>query len=226
MDALLHRSRRYVACLALLMPLVAASAARANDQGPPGGNAMMAQAAMAMQYHNPCEDRDIENPFTAWDDYSDYFLIRGGDVSNLAPDWSFDGGEVVEDQSTYSAHGEESASASLGAGDSVTAPSVCVSLDDPTMRFSVKNPGATTGTLKVEALYTDENFDTQAIELGTLTSEDAGDEWTPSPILELAAPLDALLQDGVTPVRFRFTSEGEDSAWLVDDVYVDPYGKG
>ena len=226
MDALLHRSRRYVACLALLLPLVAASAARAEDKGPPGGEAMVAQSAMIPQYHNPCEDRDIEHPFSAWDDNADYFLIRGGDVSNLAPDWTFAGGGVVEENNEYSLHNDEPASAGLGEGDSVTAPSVCVGLDDPTMRFFVRNKGEETGTLKVEAIYTDENFEEHAVDLGTLTSADAGDAWTPSPVLELAAPLDALLQDGVTPVRFRFTSEGAGSAWLVDDVYVDPYGKG
>jgi hypothetical protein len=226
MSALSQRSRGFAACFALLAPLAVASAARADKGGHAAGAPMMMQAAAAPAYHNPCDDSNIENPFTQWDDSADYFLIRGGDVSNLAPDWSFDGGGVVDENNTDSAHGEETASASLGAGDSVTAPSVCVSVDDPTMRFFVRNTGAATGTLRVEALYTDQSFETHAIQLGTLTSADAGDAWTPSPILELAAPLDALLDDGVTPVRFRFSADGAGSAWLVDDVYVDPYGKG
>jgi hypothetical protein len=226
MSALLQRSRGFAACFAVLAPLAVASAARADNGGHAAGAPMMMQAAAAPAYHNPCEESDIENPFAQWDDYADYFLVRGGDVSNLAPDWGFEGSQVITENNPFSAHGEESASASVGEGESATAPSVCVSVDDPTMRFFVRNTGAATGTLKVEALYTDQNFDTHAIRLGTLTSADAGDEWTPSPVLELAAPLDALLQDGVTPVRFRFTPEGAGSAWLLDDVYVDPYGKG
>jgi len=79
---------------------------------------------------------------------------------------------------------------------------------------------------RVTSAYLDENFEEHTYQLGTLTSADAGNEWTPSPVLELAAPLVELLDEGQTPVTFRFTAEGEGSSWLVDDIYVDPYGKG
>ena len=111
-------------------------------------------------------------------------------------------------------------------GDSATAPMVCVGVDTPTMRFFVKNTGAETGTLKVEVTYDDDNWDLQTVTLATLTSADAGDAWTASPVVELSAPLVELLGAGETPVNFKFTAEGADTAWLVDDVYVDPYGKG
>jgi hypothetical protein len=37
---------------------------------------------------------------------------------------------------------------------------------------------------------------------------------------------DYFLVPGLTEVNFRFRAEGAGSTWLVDDAYVDPYGKG
>jgi len=229
MSSLLHRSRLAIACLAALTPLVAASAARADRGGAAhsgGDEPMMMQAAMYVP-HVPCSERYIENPFTAWDDNADYFLIKEGNLgSDSTYDWNFGGGELTAENNPNSLHGEETSSLSLSEGDSATSPTICVTVDDPTMRFFVKNTGAETGTLSVDAVYLDANFEEQTFHLGTLTSAEASSEWGPSPVLELAAPLVEILADGETPVTFRFTAAGEGSGWLVDDVYVDPYGKG
>jgi hypothetical protein len=231
MSSLLHRSRLAVACLALLTPLVAASAARADRGGVPhnagGDEPMMLMQAAYVTPHVPCSERYIEHPFAAWDDNADYFLIKEGDLGgDAAFDWNFSGGELVAENNPNSLHGAETAALSLGDGDSAESPTFCVSVTDPTMRFFVKNTGAETGSLSVDAIYLDENYEEHTYHLGTLTSADAGNAWTPSPILELAAPLVELLDEGQTPVSFRFTASGEDAGWLVDDVYVDPYGKG
>jgi hypothetical protein len=229
MSPLLHRSRRALACLAVLTPLVAASAAQA-DRGGVSHNGdddapMMMQAMVTP--HVPCSERTIEHPFAAWDDNADYFMVKEGNLgSDAIYDWNFGGGELVAENNPDSLHPEEASSLSLSEGNAAESPTTCVTVDDPTMRFFVRNTGAETGTLNVDAVYLDENFEEHTYHLGTLTSEDAGDEWTPSPVLELAAPLVELLDDGETPVSFRFTAEGEGSGWLVDDVYVDPYGKG
>jgi hypothetical protein len=229
MPSLLHRSRLAFACLAVLTPLATASAARADKGGVPNngnGQQVMMQTAM-MAPHLPCADRYIENPFTAWDDNADYFLIKEGNLAGDAIyDWSFGGGRLVEDNNPNSLHGEETSSLSLSEGDSAESPTTCVTVDDPTMRFFVKNTGAETGTLSVDAVYLDENYEEHTYHLGTLSAVDAGSEWGPSPVLDLAAPLVDVLGDGETPVSFRFTAEGQGSGWLVDDVYVDPYGKG
>src|SRR3954469_8251788 len=220
MSSLLHRTRRALACLAVLTPLVAASAAQANRgvvaNGPGGEEPMMMQAMAAP--HVPCSERYIEHPFAAWDDNADYFMIKEGNLGGDARyDWSFGGGELTAENSPFSRHAEEESSLALNEGDSAESPTFCVTVDDPTMRFFVRNTGAETGTLNVEAVYLDENYEEHTYSLGTLTSEDAGDEWTPSPVLELAAPLVELLDDNETPVTFRFTAAGEGSSWLVDD---------
>jgi hypothetical protein len=231
MSSLLHRSRRYLACLAALTPLLAASAAHASA-GPPAGSTGSAAPAMAMQslamYHNPCDDRYLENPFTQWGDYADYFLIRGGNLDAGGAGWAWGGGGgLYPEDNAYTAYPGDPASAGLTSGQSATSPPICVSIDDPTLRFFVRNKGASTGTLTVQAAYTDVDGNPQAVTLGTLTSSDAGDAWSPSPILDLTAPLHPQLDaDGYTPVNFQFTAHGDGSSWLVDDVYVDPYGKG
>jgi hypothetical protein len=229
MSSLLHRSRRYIACLAVLTPLVAASAARADRGGVPHGDSgASVQLAAAYASHTLCNEIVIENPFTAWGDDADYFLIKGGDLSSDAVGygWDLGAGELAAQNNSYSTHTFEPSSLSLSQGDSATSSTVCVTPDLPTMRFFVRNTGAATGTLSVDAIYEDQNFEQHTYHLGTLTSSGAGDAWTPSPILELAAPLVAVLDDGTAPVTFKFTAEGDGSAWLVDDVYVDPYGKG
>jgi hypothetical protein len=229
MSPLLHRSRRALACLAVLTPLVAASAAQADRGGVPhnsGGDELMTMQAMAAP-HTPCSERYIEQPFAAWDDNADYFLIKEGSLGSDANyDWSFGGGQLTAQNNPNSLHGDEESSLALSEGDSAESPTFCVTVDDPTMRFFARNTGAETGTLNVDAVYLDQNFEEHTYRLGTLTSEDAGDEWAPSPVFELAAPLVELLDDGETPVSLRFSAEGEGSSWLVDDVYVDPYGKG
>jgi hypothetical protein len=220
MSSLLHRSRRFIACLAVLTPLAAVSAARADE-----ASAATMTAALASP-HDPCGQRLIENPFAQWSDNADYFLVHQGDLSAGAMEWDLGTGGLVAQNNPFSLHGEETVSAGLSEGDSAVAPMVCVGINDPTMRFFVRNPGAVTGTLKVEVLYEDASYNMHSLQLGVLTAADAGDAWTPSPTLLLAAPLVALLDADLTPVWFRFTAQGAGSSWLVDDVYVDPYGKG
>src|SRR3954470_8644637 len=97
MSPLLHRSRRALACLAVLTPLVAASAAQADrgDVRLGGGGPATMTAAFAAP-HTPCSERYIEQPFAAWDDNADYFLIKEGSLGSDANyDWSFGGGQLT-----------------------------------------------------------------------------------------------------------------------------------
>ena len=206
MSSLLHRSRRLVACLAVVAPLLI--------------------AAPTASARNPCGQRVIENPFAQWNDVADYFLINQGDFAAGATAWDLGGGALVAENNPYSLHAQESASLSVSEGESATAPMVCVGVNDPTMRFFVRNTGSATGALKVEVTYRDLDYVTHTAELAVLTPADAGDAWTPSPTIDLAVPLVAQYDPDLTPVWFRFTAEGAGSSWLVDDVYVDPYGKG
>jgi hypothetical protein len=185
----------------LLVPFVAAAAAQAQDAG-------------------RCEGRVIEQPFTAWNDTADYFLAPDGDFSSGADAWDLAGAEVVDDNEPWFVHGDTTTAAvRLESGDSATSPMICVGLDDPTMRFFARNDGDPSGTLDVEVLYQDEEGTEQSLLIGTITADSAAD-WTP------VTPLNITANEYEMTVAFRFTAQGTDSAWHIDDLYIDPYRKG
>jgi hypothetical protein len=216
MTLLPHRSlRRLLGCLLVAAPILAAAPAAHAKVGP----ARSVQTAM----RTVCQSGDIENPFASWGDPNDYFLAYEGDVG-AGDAWEESGAQVVSENNPYSAHPTPAASILVGAGQSATTANVCVGIDDPTMRFFARDVGAGTGVLHVDAVFQDDVGNDHAIELGLLDAS-AGGDWAPSPVMDLS-PLVDLLGDGYTPVQFRFRADGDGSSWLVDDVYVDPYGKG
>jgi hypothetical protein len=216
-----HVPRWLIACLALLIPLLAAPRALADGGG--GGG----MTANSVAVHTPCQQRQIENPFTAWSDTADYFLIPDGNAYDSANVWEdISAASVAAENQTYSAYTDEDSSVQVTDGGSATTAMVCVDPDTPTMRFFVRSNGDTGGTLHVSVLYEDELGDPQSVGIGDLDAATVGDEWTPSPALDISAPLVSVLDGGMAPVWFVFSAEGEDSSFLVDDVYVDPYGKG
>jgi hypothetical protein len=187
--------RPLIALAVLLLPLFATAAARADETSA-----------------GRCEGRVIEQPFTAFDDVADYFLVPDGDFSAGAAWWQLGGAEVVADNEPWSAHGDVPAALQLAPGASATSPTVCVAENDPTMRFFARG----TGTLQVDVLYTDELGEPASLTIGTVTGDG---EWAPTDALPITANTYEMA------VAFRFTAV-DDSAWTIDDVYVDPYRKG
>jgi hypothetical protein len=186
---------------AVLALLLAAPAAHAEEEEAGGG----------------CPGDVLERPFTSWNDNADYTLAPDGDFTGGGAGWALDGAEIVDDNEPWYVHGGDTPAAlSLERGDSATTPAICVTLLHPTMRFFARSAGGVLGTLKVEVLFGGGG----SLPVGVLAGLTQGDEWAPSPVLPIVVNL---LGD---EVRFRFTAIGIDSAWVIDDVYVDPYGKG
>jgi hypothetical protein len=169
--------RPLIALAVLLVPLVTAGAARAQETS--GAR---------------CEGRLIEQPFTAWDDTADYFLAPDGDFSGGGAGWTFDGAEIAAENEPWYVHGADvDASASLPSGAAVTSPTICVAEDDPTMRFFARG----SGDLQVEILYTDGEGVEQALPIGVV----AGDSgWAPSDSLPLTVNTYEMT------IAFRFTA--------------------
>jgi hypothetical protein len=185
----------------------------------PLAGAATAQAATAEEIAR-CEGRVIEQPFTPWEDTLDYFLAPDGDFSAGAFGWQLEGAQVVDDNEPWYVHGGDVAAAvRMESGASATSPTICVGQDDPTMRFFARSVGDPGGTLDVEVLWTDADGIPQELTIGTVSADGAA-EWTP------VAPLAITANTYEMTVAFRFTAHGTGSAWLIDDVYVDPYRKG
>jgi hypothetical protein len=159
--------------------------------------------------------QDVSRPFAPWGDSSLYFLAPNGDFSAGAAGWQ--GGEAVADSSPLSGGG----ALHLADGDRATSPGVCVGLDTPTMRFLARNAGDPGGELDVDVRFETLLALTLTLPIGSVHSNGA---WAPSPTLPIVANLLGVLGGSHTPVAFRFRADGGD--WLIDDVYVDPYGKG
>ena len=157
-----------------------------------------------------------------------YYLAPGGNFEKSA--WS--GGRPARGNEPDQVGGvKDRNSMALGAGDVAVSPSTCIGLDHPTMRFYVHRVGGTL-PLAVSVRYTGTDGATHEIPVGAVTS--AAGAWSvtlPTPLLANllvpvgpvgTAPTDPTLATGV--VRFVFTAPAG-TAWLVDDVYVDPYSR-
>jgi hypothetical protein len=159
--------------------------------------------------------QDTSRPFAPWGDSALYFLAPNGDFSDGTAGWQ--GGEAVADNSPLSGGG----ALRLADGDRATSPGVCVGLDTPTMRFLARNAGDPGGELDVDVRFETLLGLTLTLPIGSVSS---GGAWAPSPTLPITVNLLGVLGGSHTPVAFRFRADGGD--WLIDDVYVDPYGKG
>ncbi len=169
-----------------------------------------------------CDQPPLEQPFLRWADPMQYFLAPDGSFAKRADGWSTTLAKVTPENQPYSAHADEGlASLRLRDGGSATTPVVCVGVEHPTLRFFARNDGSLLGTLRVDVMFEDATGDVNTLPIGLVSG---GDEWSPTLPMPILANLLALLPGERTPVAFRFTAE--DSAWLIDDVYVDPYSKG
>jgi hypothetical protein len=99
-----------------------------------------------------------------------------------------------------------------------------VTLDNPTLRFFVKDVGGNgKANLKVDVLY--EDFGGHVKHL-TIARIRAGADWQPSVILPIYMNMLARASEtGMTAVAFQFKAEGlqKDEAISVSSLYVDPY---
>jgi len=105
----------------------------------------------------------------------------------------------------------------LGSGGSVTTPLMCISPETPHLRFVAKAAGS--GQLDVDVRYWVNGQVTDSSSGSVSPSDHA--TWAPSRTVDLKT--DKLLpgQTGLVTVTFR--SQGD---WLIDDVLVDPWGRG
>jgi hypothetical protein len=194
--------RLLIASVALLLPFAGAATARADEVA------------------SRCSGRVIEQPFAQFGDLADYFLAPDGDLSAGGAGWERRGAEVVAENEPFWVHGGDTPAAVwLDSGASATSPPICVTLDDPTMRFFARSAGGPSGQLAVDVLYTDADGTPQERRIGTVGADEA-QEWAP------VAPLAIVANTTEMDVRFRFTAVGAGSEWLIDDVFVDPYKKG
>jgi hypothetical protein len=161
---------------------------------------------------NTCKPGALSQPFAPWGDPSSYELAPGGDFESST--WALTGGaQIASGSEPYAATGTLGAySLSLPAGASATSPTTCVDASYPTVRFFVGG----TGAVAVSVVY-----DGLAIPTGVAV---AAGSWTPTAPMITSAPVLGLLSGGTAQVSLELT--GLTGSPQVDDVFVDPYGRG
>jgi hypothetical protein len=181
-----------------------------------------ADAGLLSLLPGSCGSETYSQPFARWGDTSNYVLMPGGSFEAGSPSWVLaQGAKTAAGNETYYVRAAGDASSlALPAGGSATSLAACTSIYHPTMRFFLRNAGASSSELKVEALYPGLLGGVQVAKLGALKGTAA---WQPSPVMTLGLTnLLATLSLDRTTIAFRFTPLDGSGAWSVDDVYLDP----
>jgi hypothetical protein len=168
-----------------------------------------------------CPTQPLTQIFLPWGDPAWYTPVPDSGFEVLPGGWTLRGGARVTtpNEPFYVRAATDTHSLSLPSGSSATSGQACVGMGHPTLRLFVRNTGAPDGKLRVQVEFTDGRGLSVLAPIGYIT---AGPDWSPSPPLAIAA--NALSPIGVQQVAFLLTPQlGQ---WAVDDVYVDPYGKG
>jgi hypothetical protein len=183
-----------------------------------------AEAGVLVESAKNCQQPPLERPFLPWADPAHYVLTPDGSFSRQAKGWDLSDAAVIAQNEPWNVRDEaRAASLRVSAGGSATSPVMCVGMEHPTLRLFARNTGSMLAPLDIDVLYEDAEGHARSLRMASLVGHSG---WAPTLPLPIVVNLLPLLPGEQTPVAFRFTSRGSGSAWLIDDVYVDPYRKG
>jgi hypothetical protein len=169
-----------------------------------------------------CGNQPESQPFARWGDYNNYTPVPGGNFEAGGLPWALTGAARIAsgNESYYVGGAGDSRSLALPAGSSATSPVSCTSIYHPTVRLFVRNTGASSSHLIVQAIY--------PTLLGTATSTigevSGSSSWQATPAMSLLVNnLLATVSLNQTTIAFRFLPADSTGNWSIDDVYLDPF---
>jgi hypothetical protein len=188
-------------------------------RGVVAGLALLILAPPAGAHAGTCPAVPVAHRFARWSDPAWYTPLPGGGFEQGTPAWRLTGGggTVEDNEPFYIGSPLDRRSLRLPPGASGTSPSICLGVEHPTLRLLVRG-GPPTARLTISAVVSDLAGETRTIPLTTLVARG----W--SPTVPVPVALNTLAAVLPASVAFRFEAAG--SHWGIDDVYVDPYGKG
>jgi hypothetical protein len=166
----------------------------------------------------PCPAQPVAQRFLPWGDPAWYAAVPGGGFEPETPAWTLTGGAaaVEGNEPFYIGGAGDHRALSLPAGATGISPAICIGGNHPTLRLLVSGtPGA---RLIVSAVFGDAGGQERTLPIAPVVASG----WAPTAPLPVA--LNALALAVPQSVAFRFDAAG--GQWAIDDVYVDPYGKG
>jgi hypothetical protein len=182
--------------------------------------ASLALAAPASAAPSSCSTPPSTRPFALWGDANPYFLAKGGDFESTSG-WSLSGGaRLVAGSEPWAATGRLGRSSlSLPAGAAALSPVLCLTPDNPTVRFFQRVPQGPAAALRADAIVV--KASPQVIGLGAVRGTVA---WSPSAVL--ASGVNDVLWNAKGTVRLRLRFTAVAGSWTVDDLFVDPQKRG
>jgi hypothetical protein len=174
---------------------------------------LAALAFGAPQAHAACPAQPVDQTFAPWLDFASYQQAPDSGFED-GGSWLLAGGATVVDGNQPFFAGARSLD--LPPGSSATSAPICVTVAHPTIRLFARNAGSALAPLVVTVQFKTLLGLQLELPVGVVLG---GADWQPTlPLLMVANLLS-------NEVRLRFTA-APDSAWQIDDVYIDPYSKG
>jgi hypothetical protein len=169
-----------------------------------------------------CPAVPLAQRFLPWKDPGWYASVPGGGFESAGAGWKLAGGAAATEGNEPYKVGtpQDHLSLALPDGASATSPAVCVGPADPTLRLFARNAGSSHSGLTVSAVTRDLTGATRTTPIAVI----AAGEWAPTPLLPVVFNAFSLVQS--QSVAYRFAPADNSGRWSIDDVYVDPYGKG
>ena len=189
------------------------------------GAALLATATVPAVAEAACPVTPTTKAFSVLGDTADYSLVQNGHFEAGTTGWSNTKAAVASGNETWKVRSKSDAkSLAIQPTGVAVSPAFCVGVEHPNFRFFARRTSGTWGVLNVKLRWTGADGRTNETVVGAL-SGDPYKSWLASPKLPLATTL-PLWQSGQTAsVRLVFDPEDFGGAWVIDDVYVDPYRK-
>src|SRR5689334_16902980 len=136
-----------------------------------------------------CGTRTTTTPFARFGDSNKYFFAPNGGFESGSTSWSLSGGAVVSGNESYYLHGTTDRYAlNLPTGAAASSAFMCITQDDPSVRFVVKATGSQYNSLNVSATIRNSAGTTQSVYLGQLSAGSFG-SWGASPAYSYSVAL-------------------------------------
>jgi hypothetical protein len=173
-----------------------------------------------------CQSTPTTKAFQAFGDSNDYSLVPNGGFEAGAGGWSLSRSTVMFGNEPWSVRGAgDSKSLAIDASGTAVSPTVCIDINRPTYRFFARRINGTWGVLNLRVRWQDSSGHTNETTIASLDSS-SGTAWRVSPALNIASLLGLWNADQDVSVQLVFDPENYGGSWAIDDVYVDPYGRG
>jgi hypothetical protein len=168
-----------------------------------------------------CPASAVAQVFLPWGDLAWYTSVPDGGMELRRGAWRLDDSAAFRggNEPYFVRSRLDQWSLAVPAGGSAVSAPMCIGLGHPTLRLFARNSAPAGGRLSVAVEFTDPSGVHRSQRIALLA---ATDSWAPTVPIPIVANALSLLS--VQDVAFRFASAGGE--WLVDEVYVDPYGKG